>query len=815
MGNTEYEEKKEKIYSFIKSDLYKPMKVKELAVLLCVPRAEKEEFKEMTDKLISEGKLITDGKGRLKLAGEDTATGIFMGTAKGFGFVRIEGKDEDIFIPASYTNGAHDKDKVLVKISESTGPSKRSREGVIISVLERNSDNVVGTFQRTKTYGFVIPDNAKFGGDIYIPHGFTKGAVTGHKVEVEITDFGGNGRNAEGHVTDILGHIDDPRTDIISVIRAYGIPMDFPEGVINQLTSIPDEINPEDIPGRLDLRGVQTVTIDSETAKDLDDAITLSKNGDIYQLGVHIADVTNYVTENSPLDKEALKRGTSNYLVDSVIPMLPHELSNGICSLNQGTDRLALSCIMDINGKGEVVGHQIAETVINVDRRMTYTNVQKVIDVFDACDSYAAYQELLKKVQCTELTQKQLDDYTEYCRIENAYLHPENSTVLDKHAIVSELNTRVYTEEDYRNAGESYRAAIDAFTELYGDKLIEAGLGDRLAVFYTYRDFADMFVMSRSLSEILRARRHKRGSIDFDIPECNIIVNDKGEPIDIRPYDRNRATKIIEDFMLIANETVAEDYFWQELPFVYRTHDTPDSDKINKLVVFINNFGYSLKLTQDEIHPKEFQKLLEKIEGTDEEALISRLTLRSMKQAKYTVECDGHFGLAAKYYCHFTSPIRRYPDLQIHRIIKENLNGRLTDKRIAHYNGILNEVAFQSSKCERRADEAEREVQKLKKVEFMEPHIGEYFEGVISGVTSSGLYIELPSTVEGCVKIDKIEDDFYYFDDQHYMLVGTRTNRVLKLGERVRVKLIEADKMTRTIEFALADEENEVVSATE
>ncbi|MCQ2495347.1 MAG: RNB domain-containing ribonuclease [Lachnospiraceae bacterium] len=806
MNNTEYEEKKEKIYSFIKSDLYKPMKVKELAVLLCVPRAEKEEFKELTDKLISDGKLITDSKGRLKLAGEDTVAGIFMGTAKGFGFVRIENQNEDIFIPADYTNGAHDKDKVLVKISESSNPAKRSREGVVISVLERNSTNIVGTFQRTKTYGFVIPDNAKFGGDVYIPHGFTKGAVTGHKVEVEITDFGGAGRNAEGHVVDIIGHIDDPRTDIVSVIRAYGIPLDFPEGVINQLSSIPSEINPDDIPGRLDLRDVQTVTIDSETAKDLDDAITLSKNGDIYQLGVHIADVTNYVTENSPLDKEALKRGTSNYLVDSVIPMLPHELSNGICSLNQGTDRLALSCIMDINQKGEVVGHQIAETVINVDRRMTYTNVQKVVDVFDACENYAAYLELLKKVKSAELSQDIIDGYTEYCRIEHAFLHPEDATVLDKHAHVSEINTKVYTEADYNKAKKDYADAIKAFTELYGEKMVCPEIGDKIAVFYSYRDFADMFVMSRSLSEILRARRHKRGSIDFDIPECNIVVNDKGEPIDIRPYDRNRATKIIEDFMLIANETVAEDYFWQELPFVYRTHDTPDTDKINKLLVFINNFGYSIKLTQDEVHPKEFQKLLEKIEGTDEEALITRLTLRSMKQAKYTVECDGHFGLAAKYYCHFTSPIRRYPDLQIHRIIKENLNGKLTDKRISHYNSILSEVSFQSSKCERRADEAEREVQKLKKVEFMEPHIGEVFEGVISGVNSSGLYIELPTTVEGNVKIEKIEDDFYIFDDQHYMLVGSRTHKELKLGERIKVKLIAVDKLTRSIEFIPVDD---------
>ncbi len=791
MENNEYNERKDKIYEFIKSDLYKPMKVKELAMLMCVPRAEKEEFKEMVDRLISEGKVVLDIKGRIAPAGADNYAGIFMGTAKGFGFVRIENEDEDIFIPANATNSAHDKDKVLVTIKTNPEPGKRSREGEVISILERYSGKIVGTFQRTKTYGFVIPDNQKFGSDIYIPHGFTKGAVTGHKVEVEITDFGGNGKSTEGHVIDILGHIDDPKTDILSTIRAYGIPLEFPDGVINQLKEIPEEINPEDIPGRLDLRGIPTVTIDSESAKDLDDAITLSKEGNIYHLGVHIADVTNYVKENSPLDKEAVKRGTSNYLIDSVIPMLPHELSNGICSLNQGTDRLALSCIMDINEKGEVKGHQIAETVINVDRRMTYTNVQKVIDVFDACENYAFFMELLEKLKSADLQPDEIEKYNEYC---NKALLPE----ADPDALKKE-----------------YADVLAKYISLYGEKLTDAGLGDSLSVIYTYRDFAEMFVMSRTLSEILRAKRRKRGSIDFDIPECEILVNENGEPVDIHPYNRNRATKIIEDFMLIANETVAEDYYWQELPFVYRTHDTPDPDKINRLVTFINNFGYSLKITQDEVHPKEFQKLLEKIDGTDEEPLISRLTLRSMKQAKYTTTCDGHFGLAAQYYCHFTSPIRRYPDLQIHRIIKENLNGKLTERRIDHYNQILNDISYQSSRCERRADEAEREVQRLKKIEYMLPHIGESFTGVISGVSSWGLYVELPNTVEGTVKIEKIEDDFYYFDEEHYMLVGSHTKKQLKLGQTINVRLADADKLTRTIEFTIDEAESDTPTGAE
>lgn len=709
-------EREENLLSFIESKNYNPMKIKELCVLFSVPKNEREVFKETVDKLISKGKVIIDGKGRVKPAGADMVAGTFMGTTRGFGFVRTDDEPEDIFIPASETGSAHDKDRVLVAISENTRREGRSREGRIVSILERNSGNVVGTYQRTKGYGFVIPDNQKFGNDIYIPKGNSMGAVNGHKVEVEITDFGNENKNPEGKVISILGHINDTGSDIMSILRAYDIPVEFPEGVINQLKSVPEEVEEEKKVGRLDLRSLLTVTIDGEDAKDLDDAISLTKENGIYHLGVHIADVSNYVTENSPLDKEALKRGTSNYLIDSVIPMLPHELSNGICSLNMGTDRLALSCIMDINSKGEVIGHKIAETLINVDLRMSYNGVQKVLDTFD----------------------------------------PEKET-----------------EE------------IDS----------------------EYLPFKEMLKDCLDLSEILRTKRHKRGSIDFDLPECRISVNEKGEPIEIKPYDRNRATKIIEDFMLIANETVAEDYFWQELPFVYRTHETPDPEKITKLGIFINNFGYSIKIGQDEIHPKELQKLLEKIEGSDEELLISRLALRSMKQAKYTVSCDGHFGLAAKYYCHFTSPIRRYPDLQIHRIIKENLRGKLNDGRIKHYEKILPDVSFSSSKTERRADEAEREAEKLKKIEYMAPHIGESFEGVISGVSSWGMYVELPNTVEGLVKITDIPGDYYIYDESAYMLIGEHTKKEYKLGERIKVKLVEADKLLRSITFELDDSE--------
>ncbi|MBP5330392.1 MAG: RNB domain-containing ribonuclease [Lachnospiraceae bacterium] len=728
------------------------MKAKEIAQFLSVPRAEKEEFAEVLDALVADGKIIIDNRGKVKRADENSVAGTFCGTNKGFGFVTIDGEPGDIFIAPDNVNGARDKDRVLISVLDTFAPKGRSREGVVLSILERGTSCIIGTFQRTKTYGFVVPDNQKFGSDIYIPHGFTKGAVTGHKVEVEITDFGNKDKNAEGHIIEIIGHIDDPKTDIMSVIRAYGIPVEFPEGVINQLTTIPDSVKEEDTANRLDLRSTRMVTIDGEDAKDLDDAVSLEFDGKLYHLGVHIADVTNYVKENSPLDKEALKRGTSNYLIDSVIPMLPHELSNGICSLNQGVDRLALSVLMDIDPKGNVVSHKICETLINVNRRMAYTNVNRIV--------------------CGEPTEPKLVQSTE----------------------AADESKWIYSDPN------RYEAAVKDFPAR--KQAYEADMQE-------YADLVDMFMMMEDLAEILRSRRMKRGSIDFDFPECKIEVDDRGVPIDIHPYERNKATRIIEDFMLIANETVAEDYFWQELPFVYRTHENPDPEKITKLGIFINNFGYSIKMTQEDIHPKELQKLLNTIAGSEEETLISRLTLRSLKQAKYTTTCDGHFGLAAKYYCHFTSPIRRYPDLQIHRIIKENLAGKLDEHRVNHYNKILDEVAIQSSKTERRADEAEREVEKLKKIEYMEKYIGELFEGVISGVSSTGMYVELPNTVEGVIPLVKMEDDYYYFDEEHYMLVGEHTKKTYKLGEKVKVRLEIADKLLRTIEFKLA--ENDVI----
>jgi ribonuclease R len=704
-----FEERLIMLEEFISREEYKPLRFKEFVSLLQVPRGDKNSLKEMLDQFIKDGKLILDRQGRYRIPGDNIKTGTFAGTQRNFGFVILEGEEQDIFIPENATKGALHGDKVMVAINEEqTGKRK---EGTIINIIERGKTELVGTFEKSKNFGFVRPDNSKFGRDVFISKEHTMGAVDGHKVVVKLTKFGDGTQNPEGKIIEILGHVNDPGVDIMSIIREHDLPVEFPEEVMRFLNQIPEEIDPGEMEGRLDIRDLPMVTIDGEDAKDLDDAVTISKEGGIYHLGVHIADVTNYVKEGSVLDKEALKRGTSVYLVDRVIPMLPHKLSNGICSLNAGEDRLALSCFMDINSKGEVVSHRIAETVVRVDERMTYTSVAKIVEDQD--------------------------------------------------------------EEESQK----------------------------------YKELVPMFQLMLELSQILKKHRRKRGSIDFDFPESKIVVDEKGKPINIQAYERNKATKIIEEFMLIANETIAEDFFWQEVPFLYRTHDYPDEEKIKKLGIFINNFGYSIHIGQDEIHPKELQKLLMKIEDTPEEPLISRLTLRSMKQAKYTVTNTGHFGLSAKYYCHFTSPIRRYPDLQIHRIIKENLNGTLGERRQKHYEKILYEVANHSSKTERRADDAEREVEKMKKVEYMSAFIGETFDGVISGITTWGMYVELPNTVEGMIRVSDMEDDYYFYDEEHYQMVGEHTKKTYNLGQKVKIEVIAADKLLRTIDFALVEEE--------
>jgi ribonuclease R len=705
------DKRKKVIMDLVDADFYVPMKEKELAVMLQVSKEDRNELNRILNELLAEGKLSLTKKGKFIKAkkSDKELIGTFISHPKGFGFVEIEGREEDLYIPEDCVNGAFHKD--TVKVSLLSGSRGKRQEAQVIEIIARGMKQIVGIYDKSnKNYGFVIPDNTKLADDVFVPVERSKGAVSGHKVVCEITDYGKNNRKPEGKIVEILGHVNDPGVDIMSIVKGYELPVEFSEKIMHQVENVSNEVSEADMAGRRDLRDVQMVTIDGEDAKDLDDAVSLTMEGGLYKLGVHIADVTNYVQENSALDWEAKDRGTSVYLVDRVIPMLPHKLSNGICSLNAGENRLALSCLMTIDKKGEVVSHEIVESVIKVDRRMTYTSVKEILEDRD-----------------------------------------EN-----------EINE--------------------------------------------YGELVDMFELMQELAHILREKRKKRGSIDFDFPETKIILDREGHPLEIKPYDRNVATKIIEDFMLIANETVAQHFYWLELPFVYRTHDNPDGEKIDKLAIFIRNFGYSIKSQQDEIHPKELQKLLTRIEDTPEEALISRLTLRSMKQAKYTTECTGHFGLACQYYCHFTSPIRRYPDLQIHRIIKEQLRGKMNEKRIDHYNEILPEVAKHSSEMERRADEAERETDKLKKVEFMEGHIGEIFEGVISSITSWGVYVELPNTIEGMIHVSMLPGDYFYYDEESYEMVGQATDIRYKLGQTLRVKVNATDKISRTIDFVIPND---------
>lgn len=703
MEHKTFEERKKIIYEFICDRHYVPMKQKELAMILQVAKEDREELGKVLDELLSEGKIELSKRGRYSKAQPRKAVGIFTSHARGFGFVSVEGQEQDIFIGENDTGDAFLGDTVEVVIK---GRGGRRPEGVVTKILSHSVTEVIGTFERSKNFGFVIPDNQRINRDIFIPLERTRGAVTGQKVTAEIMDYGRGRKSPEGRITQILGEASDPETEVLSLILAYGLPTDFPERVENQAKRVAKPVSEADREGRLDLRGEACVTIDGEDAKDLDDAVSLRREGEHYLLGVHIADVANYVQENSALDWEARERGTSVYLADRVIPMLPWTLSNGICSLNQGEDRLALSCIMTIDEKGKIVGHRLAETVIRVNRRLSYTGVQKVLD-----------------------------------------------------------------------GDETERSA--------------------------YPELVPMLLEMEKVSELLRKRRRKRGSIDFDFPETKVVLDEKGHVLDIRPYERNTATRLIEDFMLAANETVAEDYYWQAQPFVYRVHEKPDADRMQKLGIFIRNFGYRLRTAGDEVHPREIQKLLDRIAGTPEEAMLSRLTLRSMKRAQYATDCTGHFGLAAPYYCHFTSPIRRYPDLQIHRIIKENLRGRLNRERIEHYESILPEVVKHSGEMERRADEAERETVKLKKVEYMEAHTGEEYDGVISGITAHGLYVELANTVEGLVHVNSLKDDFYEYDEAANELRGAHTGYAYHLGEKVRIRVKGADRLCRTIDFEL------------
>lgn len=703
---------KKALLDFMREEAYRPMDIQELVAVFDIYPDEYKAFKKALKAMEKEGTIIRTKKDKFALPERlGLVTGQLQAHAKGYGFVIPEKEGEkDVFISSTFINGAMNGDTVLAQVVKEDRNGKK-REGEIIQVLKRANTKIVGVYEDSRNFGFVVPEDTRIGQDIFVSKKDKNGAQHGDLVIVDIIKWPEKRRSPEGVILEVLGKKGDKGLDILTIIKKFGLPEEFPPAVENFAASIPDEIEKREYKRRTDLRDVRMVTIDGEDAKDLDDAVSIERlaNGR-YKLGVHIADVSHYVREKNPLDKEALKRGTSVYLIDRVIPMLPKKLSNGICSLNPKVDRLALSCFMVIDNNGKVLEHEILESIIKTNERMTYTDVTKILRDKDP--------ELIKR----------------------------------------------------------YDYLIDDFKAM------------------------------EELCTILNNKRLKRGAIDFDFEEAKITLNENGKPIDIRPYEREIANRIIEEFMLVCNETIAEYMHWTNLPFVYRIHENPDDEKLEKFKEFIYNLGYTIKWG-GEVHPRNLQEVLEKVKGKKEETVVSTLLLRSMMQARYSPECVGHFGLAARYYCHFTSPIRRYPDLQIHRIIKEHLNGKIDEKRGSKLVGIVDRASKQSSDTERIAQQAEREVDDLKKAEYMQDRIGEEFEGIISSVTSFGMFVELPNTIEGLVHITAMDDDYYVFDESHLLLMGERTKKVYRLGDSVKVKCSRVDIPNREIFFDLLEDE--------
>ncbi|WP_370643032.1 ribonuclease R [Sporosarcina sp. ACRSM] len=700
----------DKLLSIMKEESYKPLTVQEIQELMGYEQAA--EFKELVKMLVhleQKGIIIRSRTNRYGVPERmNLVRGKFIGHSKGFGFVtpETEGMD-DIFIPPHDVNGAMNGDIVLVRVTNGTSGDRR--EGTIIRVAERKTTKIVGTYQDNRGFGFVIPDDKKLPMDIFIAKGNALDAVDGHKVVVEITDWPSDLKSATGMVTQILGHKNDPGVDIISIIHKHGIEVEFPPEVMDQANKIPEEVQEQDLFKRRDLRDELTITIDGADAKDLDDAISVEKNADgTYKLSVHISDVSYYVTENSPMDEDAFDRGTSVYLTDRVIPMLPHKLSNGICSLNPGVDRLTLTCEMTIDGNGKVTDHAIFESVIRSKERMTYSDVYQIIDEKDE-----------------ELSAK--------------YAH-----------IVPMLN-----------------------------------------------DMAD-------LAKILKQKRIDRGAIDFDFKESKILVDEKGWPTDIIILERTVSERLIEEFMLAANETVAEHFHWMQVPFIYRIHEDPKAEKLTRFFEFLTNFGVVVKGTGNKVHPRALQEIVESIAGLPEETVISTMLLRSMQQAKYFDESLGHFGLSTEFYTHFTAPIRRYPDLIVHRLIRTYLIEKdVSGQTLAHWAASLSEIAQHTSERERRAVDAERDTESLKKAQFMLDKIGEEFEGVISSVTNFGMFVELENTIEGLVHVSYMTDDYYRFDDRQMMMIGEHTGKQFRIGDEVTVKVAAVKPEESIIDFEI------------
>ncbi len=701
-------EKEKLIIKFMKDENYVPMKAKEMAGIFMVPKNKYNMFKETLDKLENEYLIQKNKKNKYLLVTEEYVKGKYRGNEKGYGFVILDDENaEDIFINKQNTKGAVNEDIVVVQILKKEKQGKR-KEGKIVKIIKHEKDTVVGIFKKDKNFGFVIPDDKKFGGDIFISKKNFGKARNNHKVVVKITKYPEKGRKAEGKIVEVIGNVNEAGVDMLSLIKEYKLPYKFPENVVEEAKRLGNKVDKKDIPNRKDLRQENIFTIDGEDAKDLDDAVRVSKNEDgNYVLDVHIADVSYYVKENSLLDKEASLRGTSIYMLSRVIPMLPRELSNGICSLNAGEDRFTLSCTMEIDKLGNVVSSDVYKAIINVKERMSYTDVQKIIDGSD--------EKILKK----------------------------------------------------------------------------------------YEPYIKDFKLMEELAHILKNKRLERGYLNLDIPESKIVLDENGHSIDVKKYETSFSNEIIEQFMLTANETIAEKFFWLEAPFIYRVHEEPDIDKVKELNKFLFNFGYKVKISNEKIYPTEFSKVLEDVKGKQEERVVSNLILRTLKVAKYEAENNGHFGIASKYYCHFTSPIRRYPDLFIHRVISKYLdaNYHVSDKYKEQYSKYATKYAFESSEREKIATKVERDSIDIKKAEYMQDKIGKQYEAIVSSVTQFGIFVELENTVEGLIRFENLGDEYFIYDEERKRLIGEKTNITYQIGDKIKIKVINANKETRQIDF--------------
>lgn len=704
-------EKQELILNFMKDENYTPMKAKEMAMILGVPKKEYNQFLDIIRYLEENYKIVKNRKNRYRLIGKNFVEGIYRKNQRGFGFVKIDDREDEIYIAKEDSLNALNGDRVLIEITEEQNKVKRA-EGKIKKIIKHEKETVVGTFQESRNFGFVVPDDKAFGTDIFISKGKFLNAKNNQKVVVKITKYPQKGKNAEGEIIEVLGSIDEAGVDMLSIIKEYDLPAEFPENVIEEAKKYGNKIDEKDIQNRIDCRQDIIFTIDGEDAKDLDDAVRVIKlkNGN-YRLDVHIADVSYYVREGSLLDKEAQIRGTSVYMLSRVIPMLPKELSNGICSLNAGQDRFTLSCSMEINNKGEVVSAEVYKGIINVTERMNYHDVQKILDKSD--------EKVLKK----------------------------------------------------------------------------------------YEKYIGNFELMAELAEILKKKRLEQGYLNLDIPESKIDLDENGKVISIGKYETSFSNEIIEQFMLSANETIAEKFYWLEAPFIYRVHEDPDIEKVKELNKFLYNFGLKIRIVNEKIYPKEVSKILEKIKGKEEEKVVSTLILRTLKIARYEAENKGHFGIASKYYCHFTSPIRRYPDLFIHRIISKYLeeNYVVSDKFIEDFKQKAIDRARMSSEREKVATKAERDSEDMKKAEFMQDKIGQEYEGIVSSVTQFGIFVELENTVEGLIRFENLGNEYFIYDENRKRLIGENSNKVYKLGDKVKIRVVSANKLLRQIDFEIVE----------